>query len=67
MPGEFIVADLDALALRNVVGALLVHCINARTVIPDTGTAPPGRSCHRTAMLASGGHAMPSLSTIRSC
>ncbi|MCW2627187.1 MAG: hypothetical protein QOF66_363 [Mycobacterium sp.] len=67
MPGEFTVVNLDALAVRNVVGALLAHWFFVRTAIPDTESAPPGRSCHRTAMVASGGHPMPSLSTIRSC
>jgi hypothetical protein len=35
LPGETTLANLDTLVGRNVVGAVLVHCIYACTAIPE--------------------------------
>jgi hypothetical protein len=35
LPGEPALANLDTLVGRNVVGAVLVHCIYACTAIPE--------------------------------
>jgi hypothetical protein len=35
LPDETTLADLDSLVGRNVVGAVLVHCIYACTAIPE--------------------------------
>jgi hypothetical protein len=35
LPEETTLADLDSLVGRNVVGAILVHCIYACTAVPE--------------------------------
>jgi hypothetical protein len=35
IPGETTLANLDTLVGRNVVGAVLVHCVYACTAIPE--------------------------------
>jgi len=35
LPGETTLANLDTLVGRNVVGAVLVHCIYACTAVPE--------------------------------